>query len=263
MCSASWATTAAATTVKKSWHEGGREPGGEADQRDRHGAPAAWTVPDSMVAGRVITVDALLTQRALASHLLQRRAHYLFTVKGNRKNLMEDIQLLMAEAMAETSPGLRPEKRKARTRPPRAEIGLDIHRDQQLRPVPRRRAGLRHPPGRHRGETGKKRTGTAFGVTSLSPEAASPERVLQLNRGHWRIEATHHVLDWSFDEDRSRIRTGHGPANTTLLRRFAIGLVRQRGQAVAETVRAMARKPRRVPGILRMTGNTRPRPAAA
>ena len=51
-----------------------------------------------------------------------------------------------------TVPGVRPEKRKARTRPPRAETGLDIHRDHQLRPAARRRAGLRHPPGRLRGE---------------------------------------------------------------------------------------------------------------
>ena len=111
--------------------------------------------------------------------------------------------------------------------------------------------------------TGERRVETACGVTSLSPEAASPKRLLELNRGHWRIEATHHVLDWSFDEDRSRIRTGHGPANTTLFRRFAIGLIRQRGLEVAETMRAMARKPRRVLDMLRMTGNTRPRTAAA
>ena len=65
------------------------------------------------------------------------------------------------------------------------------------------------------------------------------------------------------DEDRSRIRTGHGPANTTLFRRFAIGLIRQRGLEVAEAMRAMARKPRRVLDMLRMTGNTRPRTEAA
>ena len=58
-------------------------------------------------------------------------------------------------------------------------------------------------------------------------------------------EASHHILDWSFDEDRSRIRTGHGPANTTLFRRFAIGLIKQPGMEVAETMRAVARKPRR------------------
>ena len=68
-------------------------------------------------------------------------------------------------------------------------------------------------------------------------------------------------LDWSFDEDRSRIRTGHGPNNMTRLRRFAIGLIQARGLGVAETMRKLARNPRRVLDFLKMTGNT-PRRAA-
>jgi len=53
-------------------------------------------------------------------------------------------------------------------------------------------------------------------VTGLNPEATAPKRLLELNRGHWRIGVTHHVPGWSLDGDRSRIRTGHGPADTTL-----------------------------------------------
>ncbi len=63
--------------------------------------------------------------------------------------------------------------------------------------------------------------------------------------------------------DRSRTRTGHGPENTTLLRRFAIGLIKARGLAVAETMRRLGRDARRVPGFLKMTGNARPRPSSA
>ena len=42
--------------------------------------PLLETVPD--IAGRTVTADALLTQRALASYLLDRGAAYLFTVKS-------------------------------------------------------------------------------------------------------------------------------------------------------------------------------------
>ncbi len=83
-------------------------------------------------------------------------------------------------------------------------------------------------------KSGRRRSEIAYGVTSLTSGAASPQRLLALNRGHWTIEATHHILDWSFDEDRSRIRAGHGPENMTLLRRFAIGLIKGRRLAVAE-----------------------------
>ena len=100
----------------------------------------------------------------------------------------------------------------------------------------------------------------ATGVSStVTPEAASPERLLTLNRGHWTIEATHHILDWSFDEDRSR--TGHGPENMTRPRRFAIGLIKGRGLALAEAMRNLARNPRRVRYFLKMTDNVVPRPA--
>ncbi|WP_145960768.1 hypothetical protein [Acidiferrobacter sp. SPIII_3] len=36
------------------------------------------------LAGRDITADALLTQRALAEHIVRQGAHYHFTVKGNQ-----------------------------------------------------------------------------------------------------------------------------------------------------------------------------------
>ena len=43
---------------------------------------------------RLITADALLTQRKLADYLVQRGAHYHFTAKGNQATLEKDIALL-------------------------------------------------------------------------------------------------------------------------------------------------------------------------
>ncbi len=33
-------------------------------------------------------------------------------------------------------------------------------------------------------------------------------------------QSCHYMIDWNYDEDRSRIRTGYGPENITRLRRF-------------------------------------------
>ena len=52
------------------------------------------------IAGRVVTADALLTQRDLATYLVQRGAHYHFTVKGNQPTLQDDIRLLFAQRAA-------------------------------------------------------------------------------------------------------------------------------------------------------------------
>ena len=55
-------------------------------------------------------------------------------------------------------------------------------------------------------------------------------------------------------------RIGRAAAETRL-RRFAIGLIKGRGLAVAETMRNLARNPRRVLDFLKMTDNAAARPA--
>jgi len=102
---------------------------------------------------------------------------------------------------------------------------------------------------------------------SRPPEQASPQRLLAIHRGHWVIEnGCHYVLDWNFDEDRSRIRTGYGIAeDITRLRRFAIGVIKsftQRNQSVAQKMRQLCRNTRLVFGYLRVTENACP-PATA
>jgi predicted transposase YbfD/YdcC len=48
----------------------------------------------------------------------------------------------------------------------------------------------------------------------------------QAVRGHWSIEnSSHHVLDVTFNEDRSRIRRDNAPENMAVLRRAANGLL--------------------------------------
>ena len=69
----------------------------------------------------------------------------------------------------------------------------------------------------------------AYVITSLYPEQAGPEQLLAINRGHWSIEAMHHIQDVTYDEDRSRIRTRHGPANMTTLTRLAVAIIRHLG----------------------------------
>ena len=49
------------------------------------------------IQGKDITADALLTQRKLATYVVQREAHYHFTVKGNQATLQTDIALLFQD----------------------------------------------------------------------------------------------------------------------------------------------------------------------
>lgn len=83
-------------------------------------------------------------------------------------------------------------------------------------------------------------------ITSLSPQKASPQRLLALNRGHWEIEnRLHWVRDVVFGEDLSQIRTGAGPRVMATLRNLAISLIRlhRKSCGIARALRDMAARP--------------------
>jgi predicted transposase YbfD/YdcC len=84
----------------------------------------------------------------------------------------------------------------------------------------------------------------AYGITSLTPEQASPTRLLEINRMHWGIEnRLHWVRDETFREDRSQIRTGNAPRVMATLRNLAITILRRCGAAnIAKTTRWLTLK---------------------
>nr|WP_283817650.1 ISAs1 family transposase [Bradyrhizobium diazoefficiens] len=52
------------------------------------------------------------------------------------------------------------------------------------------------------------------------------ERISKTIRGHWGVKSMHWLLDVEFKDDLSCYRTGHGSKNMTVVRRFALDLVR-------------------------------------
>ncbi|HUS17278.1 MAG TPA: ISAs1 family transposase [Chloroflexia bacterium] len=101
--------------------------------------------------------------------------------------------------------------------------------------------------------SGKVRTEVVYLITSLSPEEASPERLLALNRGHWEIEnRLHWVRDVTFGEDLSQIRKGAGPRMMATLRNLAISLLRlyRKASGIAEALRNLAAQPHLALGLL-------------
>ena len=69
-----------------------------------------------------------------------------------------------------------------------------------------------------------------FGITSLTRAAGSPDRVLELNRGHWTIEnGLHYTKDVSMGEDASRIRKGSGPRLMASFKNLIISLFKKSG----------------------------------
>lgn len=62
-------------------------------------------------------------------------------------------------------------------------------------------------------------------LTSRPASRMSAAQIQLSRRGHWSIEnPIHYVRDVTFGEDRSTVRTGHGPDNLATLRNLVIGI---------------------------------------
>jgi predicted transposase YbfD/YdcC len=194
--------------------------------------------------GRVLTMDALLTQRHVAQTIVDAEGDYVMIVKDNQPQLRADIALVF------TLPPAGDRQETART----VDIG---HGRIEQRNITTSEAlgGYSDWPGlaqvfelgRHviTQKTGKERAEVVYGVTSLPPKRATPERLLELVRGHWHIEnKSHWVRDVTFDEDRSQVRCGNIPQVMAALRNTAIGLLRWAGYTnIAAACRQLAAQP--------------------
>lgn len=205
--------------------------------------------------GVVITADALLTQREFARHLVEdRHAHYHFTVKANQKTLLEDVRYFFEQSKSaadacETNQG----HGRIETRKIWVTSKLNDYLDFPY--VAQAFAIEREAIDRKTGHLSRE---IAYGVTSQSHNDASPIDILHTNRNHWCIEnSCHYILDWNYDEDRCRIRTGYGPENISRIRRFAIGIIKSiSAKGVAETMRDLVMNTRMVFDYLKMTKNS-------
>ncbi|MBT4969050.1 MAG: transposase, partial [Bacteroidetes bacterium] len=95
---------------------------------------------------------------------------------------------------------------------------------------------------------------------SRPEDEADAEKILRIIRGHWSIEnSCHYILDWNYDEDRCRIKTGNGPENMTCLRRLAISIIKSKNvSSVAQKMRQLSFNTRAVLDYLKITKNTCP-----
>jgi hypothetical protein len=79
---------------------------------------------------------------------------------------------------------------------------------------------------RERTAGGQSTLEVAYGLTSLPRARADAQRLLELNRGHWRIEnELHYVRDVTFGEDACRMRSGAAPQALASLRNVVITLL--------------------------------------
>jgi predicted transposase YbfD/YdcC len=207
------------------------------------------------IQGKDISADALLTQRKFAEYLVtERHAHYHFTVKGNQPGLFADIQLYFQHRQEPDFVTVDPPDH-GRIEIRKIWVTTELNDHVDFPHVAQAFVVERHATEKN---TGEYSCDVAYGIVSRTPEQADAKRILATNRGHWSIEnSCHYIIDWNFDEDRSRISKGHGPDNITRLRRFAVSILKSKGvRSVPAKMRELNRNTRLVFDYLKMTKNT-------
>jgi Transposase DDE domain len=127
-----------------------------------------------------------------------------------------------------------------------------FHSAKQMLLIERRRTALDGTPlGEHEVEF-------AYAITSVPAEQMTAAQLAAAVRGHWGIEnRAHWVRDVTFDEDRSRVRTGSGPQVMATMRNLAISLHRLAGVTnIAAALRACCQRYSRA--FERLCGHRRP-----
>lgn len=194
--------------------------------------------------GRLVTGDALYCQRTICQQIRQAHAHYLFVIKANQPELLQEVALLFDAP----PPGERfAQVVSRRTRRDRCEVrtltvcGALADYLKDLGWVGARQVLRLQSAVTTKGQTTHM---VRYFVTSLGPRAA-PYRLLRLVREHWHIEnRLHYVRDVTLGEDASQIRSGAAPQVLAALRNAILGLLRQHGWTnIAEALRHFAWSP--------------------
>lgn len=197
-----------------------------------------------LLQGKVITTDALHTQRSVAAAIVDQDGDYVMCVKENQPQLREDIETLFREpeVVADTLT-------QART----VDCGHGRIEERCLT-ASSALVGYTDWPGLQQvfrlqrtvtiKKTGAQRHEVVYGITSLAPQRADAARLLGFARHHWRIEALHWIRDVTFDEDRSQVRCGHIAQVMATLRNLAIARLRLTGEPnIAAACRRLAAQP--------------------
>jgi len=185
--------------------------------------------------GTVTTLDALLTQRAIAAQIRAQGGHYLMVVKPNQPELHRAIERLFREP----PPPLAADRAATAT-----DFGTGhgrLERRQLERSAalagylawPDAAQVLRRTCRRVIVATGEIQEEVTYGVTSLAVADAAAAQLEALWRGHWTIEnKVHYVRDVTLAEDACQVRVGSAPQALAALRNGLITLLRAVGWAL-------------------------------
>lgn len=211
----------------------------EIGRKENEITKAAKTLERVKIAQKVITGDAMHTQRGISAQIIEVEADYVWPVKENQPRLHQNIRSLFAPEYPKPGFGKIP------TDFISAQIVNKAHGRIEIRTITTSEMmntyaawpGLaqvyrleRHFIWRRNGKSIKTTTEVEYGITSLTRNEASPLNLLNIRRAHWGIETgLHYRRDVTFKEDNTRLTLGNAAQIMASIHNLAIALIRQAG----------------------------------
>ncbi len=168
--------------------------------------------------GATVTADALHCHRRMAAAIRERGGDYVLALKGNRADLKRDAEAQLEAGGADGETASTEEHTHGR------------HERRHALVVPAGDVAERHDfpdlsaIARVTSSRGDDKPQTRLFLLSRTMTAAE---LLHTVRDHWSIEnSLHWSLDVTFNEDQSRARKDHAPANVALIGRLAMTILK-------------------------------------
>lgn len=189
------------------------------------------------IAQKVITGDALHTQRGISSQIKEAQGDYVWPVKENQPRLYKNIQSLFAPEYPKPGFGKIPTDFQT------AQTVNKGHGRIETRTITTSEM-LNHYSGwpalaqvyrlerkfdwRRNGRSIKTSCEVEFGITSLTRQKASPLLLLNIRRSHWGIETgLHYRRDVTLKEDATRMTIGNTGRVMASINNLVLALIKQ------------------------------------
>jgi predicted transposase YbfD/YdcC len=187
---------------------------------------------------KIVVADAMHTQRNLSTQIVDAGGEYVWIVKDNQPTTRQAIEQLFAPE--KPVPGLgcpsmgfasdkTVDKEHGRIEERRITVSsflndyLNWPEVQQVFKLERRVTYL---------ASGKVHQEVVYGLTSLQPEEASPERLLEIVRCEWGIEnGLHYRRDVTFEEDKTRMKRKSGAQVLAAINNLVVSLLAKQGNS--------------------------------
>lgn len=175
------------------------------------------------IKGCIVTMDAMGCQQKIAQQIIDQKGDYVLGLKGNQGATLDAV-----EAHFSTTPEAKfshfqdVDKGHGRIET-RTYFGANSDEILDLKEWPGLKSAVKVVSTRE--IAGVTTMETRFYISSL--EYTDIKRSGPAIRSHWGVEnGLHHVLDVTFNQDKSRVRKDHAPENFAVLRHFAMNILK-------------------------------------